>query len=390
MSRELKRKLSETNEVPPMKKRKIDGNDGDCDGEIMGSNDELNEGNNEGNKGGNDEDYEHECCICLDKITFPIKIPCGHVFCYLCLKEVRESNETYLQRYRHDIVLPFSSNNMDINELKENLNTNDNNNDDRKTEAINDINNISLNNNPVSNNNEVDNTPLVQQNNNDNSGDSNEDNSECNEDNNGDSIIEINGSFNEFNELTSVEPMIITFNNDNNRDNVNMVFTCPLCRTEINVSVIDAATVNYSQVINDIKKVKQENEGNNSKEKEIPIWQYSGRTGGWWLYEPKHNNIIENAYQEYLKYSSNNSSINNIDNNNGDSNDSNDDIKYSECIIEIGSKEYVCNFDLMVQYWIEKRHQERRIQRTIQTENSLNNMEFIKGCAGKYFKTNTN
>ncbi len=33
------------------------------------------------------------CCICLcDKPNLPIKLVCGHIFCYLCIKSVKMSN----------------------------------------------------------------------------------------------------------------------------------------------------------------------------------------------------------------------------------------------------------------------------------------------------------
>ena len=38
------------------------------------------------------DQYENECCICLEKINLPITIPCKHKFCYLCLKRSYQHN----------------------------------------------------------------------------------------------------------------------------------------------------------------------------------------------------------------------------------------------------------------------------------------------------------
>ena len=41
-----------------------------------------------------EQDYENECCICLEKINLPITLPCKHKFCYLCLKRAYSHNYT--------------------------------------------------------------------------------------------------------------------------------------------------------------------------------------------------------------------------------------------------------------------------------------------------------
>ncbi len=41
-------------------------------------------------------DEDNECCICFDTIELPITLECGHVFCFLCLKEIRmQSSNTF-------------------------------------------------------------------------------------------------------------------------------------------------------------------------------------------------------------------------------------------------------------------------------------------------------
>lgn len=30
--------------------------------------------------------YQTECSICLETLCYPAKLPCDHVFCYLCIK----------------------------------------------------------------------------------------------------------------------------------------------------------------------------------------------------------------------------------------------------------------------------------------------------------------
>jgi hypothetical protein len=33
-----------------------------------------------------------ECCVCLDTLTLPIKLSCGHYVCFLCIKGVTQTN----------------------------------------------------------------------------------------------------------------------------------------------------------------------------------------------------------------------------------------------------------------------------------------------------------
>ena len=35
------------------------------------------------------EEKDNECGICLDKLTNPLRLPCGHEFCTECLNEWR-------------------------------------------------------------------------------------------------------------------------------------------------------------------------------------------------------------------------------------------------------------------------------------------------------------
>ncbi|KAL7034232.1 hypothetical protein ACKWTF_007904 [Chironomus riparius] len=37
------------------------------------------------------EQIENECPICLQKLLYPVKLPCNHIFCFLCIKGIRKS-----------------------------------------------------------------------------------------------------------------------------------------------------------------------------------------------------------------------------------------------------------------------------------------------------------
>lgn len=35
-----------------------------------------------------------DCCVCLEKPSYPITLSCGHTFCYICIKFVCENSKT--------------------------------------------------------------------------------------------------------------------------------------------------------------------------------------------------------------------------------------------------------------------------------------------------------
>ena len=66
--------------------------------------------------------------------------------------------------------------------------------------------------------------------------------------------------------------------------------SCPLCRGPIDDDIIDHA-----------KTSTEEFERRAAASKDDWQWKYSGRTGGWWLFEDRANAQIEEGYQTFLK-----------------------------------------------------------------------------------------
>eukprot|EP01083_Nonionella_stella_P238678 836211_1 len=79
---------------------------------------------------------------------------------------------------------------------------------------------------------------------------------------------------------------------DNNKNEKIEKFSCPYCRQEYDVKVIDKATMKKHEWIHN-KKTKNIN-------KEIIIWQYSGRKNGWWAYQKGHQKQLENGFKKFI------------------------------------------------------------------------------------------
>ncbi|KAK3854621.1 hypothetical protein Pcinc_038913 [Petrolisthes cinctipes] len=58
-----------------------------------------NEGNDsskgalEQQKEGGEEEEEMECAVCLQKCVHPVRLPCSHIFCFLCVKGVANQSK---------------------------------------------------------------------------------------------------------------------------------------------------------------------------------------------------------------------------------------------------------------------------------------------------------
>ena len=55
-------------------------------------------------------DSDNECSICLESYKLPYKLPCGHEYCYLCIKQSIESYITTCPLCRTDIPSYVSEN----------------------------------------------------------------------------------------------------------------------------------------------------------------------------------------------------------------------------------------------------------------------------------------
>jgi len=182
---------------------------------------------------------------------------------------------------------------------------------------------------------------------------------------------------------------------NNNHSGNSEKFCCPYCRKEFDVKVIDRAKMDKTEWM----KAKKKNDGDDMEE--IVIWQYSGRSGGYWCYQETHNKEIENGYKTFLKQLKNEQEKEckeqqimngpkyglNIKNENEKEDDlgKEDDLLSHQIIIEIGIRQYVVDFAQMIQYDLECPTRKRKIRRNVETKHSLERSDSLKGCAGKYF-----
>eukprot|EP00486_Rosalina_sp_Unknown_P005860 CAMPEP_0201573860 /NCGR_PEP_ID=MMETSP0190_2-20130828/17948_1 /ASSEMBLY_ACC=CAM_ASM_000263 /TAXON_ID=37353 /ORGANISM="Rosalina sp." /LENGTH=346 /DNA_ID=CAMNT_0048001323 /DNA_START=74 /DNA_END=1111 /DNA_ORIENTATION=- len=266
-----------------------------------------------------ESDEDNECCICFSKIDLPIKLDCGHQFCFLCLKEIRMQSSTTFNIATLNCTTPDSDD--DDGDDDTNTNTNTNTNAPKKKKK------------PVEK------------------------------------------------------------------------FSCPYCRREFDVTVIDKATMKKTDWMGDTTKKKK------NAAQEVIIWQYSGRKGGWWAYQKGHKKQLEKGYQKFLKQlkdeqdkeekakddmDKNKNGGSKYDTNKNkegedDDDDEDDDLGEEEgllthqCMIEIGVRKYVCDFAQMIQFDYEFPTRKRRIRRRVETKHSLEKSDSLKGCAGKFF-----
>jgi len=223
-------------------------------------------------------------------------------------------------------------------------------------------------------------------------------------------------------------------------------FRCPYCRRKTKAKYVDKSSMNYNDWLKtavksksnteksdadnkpepdtsnpdqttkdnttptDKEKNDSQNEQDKTKEKdkekentEVVTWQYSGRNGGWWAYEPGHNEVIETKYQEFLtKYPDGAVPDDLLSSDDDDSNkkkkkkkkkptaksDDNDNKeKEWKCPIEIGYKEYVIDFGIMAQFFKDDKAKKRKVRRFIvdPTKITLTRNDSWKGCAGQFF-----
>jgi len=264
-----------------------------------------------------DPDEDNECCICMNRIELPIKLECGHVFCFLCLKEIRmQSSATF------DLSTLLTNDACDQSTV-----ANDDDGSDDNTDSV-----------------------------------------------------------------------------HHNRAHVEK-FPCPYCRTQHDVAVIDKAKMDRAEWMQQQQAAEDVNVEQQCEETtEISIWQYSGRKGGWWAYSDSHCKALEQAHLQFLQeleamqqqqqqkhaQSEEESEEDDHEPDNQDTSDVEHELKSCQITIEIGVREYVCDFAQMIQFDAKCPHKKRKIRRTVETKQSLQRSDSLKGCAGKFFVNDKN
>jgi len=91
---------AESKDGPPVKKRKLKDicseklekiqseNDGEKNVKDEGKSSKKDEPKDSKAKDDAEDEEEEECCVCLQSYSLPHKLSCGHVFCFLCIKEI--------------------------------------------------------------------------------------------------------------------------------------------------------------------------------------------------------------------------------------------------------------------------------------------------------------
>lgn len=121
---------------------------------------------------------------------------------------------------------------------------------------------------------------------------------------------------------------------------------CPLCRSVITTD-LDDFHVDEDFLID-------------KKDMIIHYWMYSGRNFGWWNYDEKTNELIEEYYQDFI----------------GDDTSSDEEEEY---VITIGPNEYIIDFSAMMQIKKNAPNKKRSIKRvSVQDTSSVQ----VKGTAG--------
>ena len=107
--------------------------------------------------------------------------------------------------------------------------------------------------------------------------------------------------------------------------------------------------------------------------KEMAIWQYSGRSGGFWAFQPEHNKIIERNWQEWVGSGTTGFTDGEKPNLTGD-----------QCVIEIGYREYLVDFKSMRQWSAEDTGKKRTIRRQSMAMTLDRMPSDLKGVAGVF------
>jgi len=121
--------------------------------------------------------------------------------------------------------------------------------------------------------------------------------------------------------------------------------TCPFCRATVPRDFVIKPKVVEPKVLEKAISKKSDSK---------PQWYYEGRREGWWLYDPRTSEEIEDAYKE----------------------------RKAKCVIQVAGFDYVVNFEDMVQFRQDRPERRRRILRSDMVEDTA----VVKGVAGLYSK----
>lgn len=121
--------------------------------------------------------------------------------------------------------------------------------------------------------------------------------------------------------------------------------SCPFCRTAVPRDFVIKPKVVEPK---DLEKAVSEKLDNK------PQWYYEGRREGWWLYDPRTSEEIEDAYKN----------------------------KKTKCIVQVAGFDYIIDFVNMVQFRQDRPERRRKILRS----NMVDDTAKVKGVAGLYSK----
>ena len=121
--------------------------------------------------------------------------------------------------------------------------------------------------------------------------------------------------------------------------------SCPFCRATVPRDFVIKPKVVEPKVLE--KAISKQPD-------DTPQWYYEGRTEGWWLYDPRTSEEIEDAYKE----------------------------KRTKCIVQVAGFTYIIDFDKMVQFRQDRPDRRRKILRS----DMVDEIAVVKGVAGLYSK----